>query len=218
MKLYSRLPSGVAPLLLALFTFATFALLAESVVHRRAITQFDAQQADRCFEYAYDNLAVWQFFSEATDLGSGKIRVVVIAVVALLLILERRYWLTLIWCLVQLAERESVPWLKALFERPRPPGNDLVCKLSDPSFPSGHATGAMTLYGMMAYLFLLRFERGWWRIPVVVVLLGLVLLIGLSRMMLGVHYFSDVVGGFLLGVFWISLGAAFVSWRGSGGN
>ena len=75
-----------------------------------------------------------------------------------------------------------------------------------PSFPSGHATSAMAVYGFLAYILAKdltttrqRFEVVYWT----AVLIGL---IGFSRMLLGVHYASDVAAGFLVGSFWLLLG------------
>jgi undecaprenyl-diphosphatase len=73
-----------------------------------------------------------------------------------------------------------------------------------PSFPSGHAMSAMVVYGSVAYL-VGRLEPGphlrltTWAVATVVIL-G----IGTSRMYLGVHYPSDVVGGFLAGLAWLA--------------
>jgi len=83
--------------------------------------------------------------------------------------------------------------LKALFARARP---DLVFRLvevSHPSFPSGHATGAMILYPLLG-LFLARGRSiGIWAG------VAMAILVGLTRVLLGVHWASDVVGGWLLG-------------------
>jgi undecaprenyl-diphosphatase len=81
-----------------------------------------------------------------------------------------------------------------------------------PSFPSGHATAAMAVYGFLAYAiarelpsFRQRFEIAYW----ITVLIGL---IGLSRLALGVHFLSDVVGGFLVGGFWLLVGFVVAEW------
>lgn len=84
--------------------------------------------------------------------------------------------------------------LKAAFDRPRP---DLIAHLdhvSSASYPSGHATSAAALYLMLALLAPSRWRRQAWTLAVLMI--GLT---GLSRVMLGVHWPSDIVGGILLG-------------------
>lgn len=89
--------------------------------------------------------------------------------------------------------------LKYLFERSRPAGEALTVA-SGYSFPSGHAMISIAFYGFLAAL-LLKHGRGrrqaWLG---AIALYVLVLLIGLSRIYLNVHYLSDVVAGFLFGI------------------
>ena len=81
------------------------------------------------------------------------------------------------------------------------------------SFPSGHAQAAIVGYGILLLVFLpviARRARPW----VTAVAASLVLLIGFSRIALGVHYFSDVIGGYLIGGAWLfAMTAAFSAWR-----
>ena len=68
----------------------------------------------------------------------------------------------------------------------------------------------MVIYGMLVYLIFLRWPQSrarWWLGGSLILL---VLLIGLSRMMLGVHYFSDVLGGYLFGMTWLAVFMAVV--------
>lgn len=81
------------------------------------------------------------------------------------------------------------------------------------SFTSGHATMAVVFYGVLSLL-LARRLRGWRRWSLVGLGVILALLIGFSRLYLGVHYPSDVLGGYLLGTFWsAAVGTAFAFWR-----
>jgi membrane-associated phospholipid phosphatase len=94
--------------------------------------------------------------------------------------------------------------LKGLFQRPRPHfAHPLVVETSY-SLPSGHAMESFVAYGMLTYLAVLLWLRRWeTRVAAVCGAALLVVLIGFSRMYLGVHYFSDVVAGYAAGGVWL---------------
>jgi undecaprenyl-diphosphatase len=95
--------------------------------------------------------------------------------------------------------------LKLVIRRPRPPYADAFLQHFSWSFPSGHAMGSLIGYGMLAYvLMLLWIHRRSAQIAVALGAALLIVAIGLSRLYLGVHYFSDVVGGYAAGVLWLS--------------
>jgi membrane-associated phospholipid phosphatase len=72
------------------------------------------------------------------------------------------------------------------------------------SFPSGHAMSATVVYGTVAYL-LVRLQRHRWaKVLTVTTAALLILLICLTRLYLGVHYPSDVIGGIIVGLAWAS--------------
>ena len=94
--------------------------------------------------------------------------------------------------------------LKEIVQRPRPEGFRLIAE-SGYSFPSGHSMIAMGFYGLLAWM-AWTYERD----PVVrrVSVLGfstVVILVGISRIYLGVHYASDVIAGFCLSLAWLAL-------------
>ncbi len=93
--------------------------------------------------------------------------------------------------------------LKNVFERARPDLFESVYVESSYSFPSGHATMAVGFYGTLTLLVAWRL-RGFRRWAVVLAGVTLVLLIGLSRLYLGVHYPTDVLAGFLAAPVWVS--------------
>ncbi len=93
--------------------------------------------------------------------------------------------------------------LKDVFERARPDLFESAYVESSYSFPSGHATMAVGFYGTLTLLVAWRL-RGLRRWAVVLAGLVLVLLIGFSRMYLGVHYPTDVLAGFLAAPVWVS--------------
>ncbi|HHY97957.1 MAG TPA: phosphatase PAP2 family protein [Firmicutes bacterium] len=91
--------------------------------------------------------------------------------------------------------------LKVIFERPRPEYPRLV-EAAGFSFPSGHATISTAVLGVLAYEVFTIMKRGSARLLILLLTLILILMIGISRIYLGVHYPSDVLAGFAIGGFW----------------
>lgn len=90
--------------------------------------------------------------------------------------------------------------LKPLYARPRPAVENRLVLETNFSFPSGHATGTSSLLFSSAVVFSLLFVRLWQRAIIWAGALGMTALICLSRLYLGVHYFTDVTAGCPVGV------------------
>ncbi|MFC3797990.1 phosphatase PAP2 family protein [Cohnella sp. GCM10012308] len=93
--------------------------------------------------------------------------------------------------------------LKLLFHRARPDLHRLIQETGF-SFPSGHSMGAFSLYGILTYLLWKHVPVWWGRTMLLTACCALILLIGISRIYLGVHYPSDVFAGYLASGFWIA--------------
>jgi undecaprenyl-diphosphatase len=96
----------------------------------------------------------------------------------------------------------SVVFFKQIFAIARPIGDVVV---SGGSFPSGHATGAAIFFMTILFSLEKKIKDETIHILLAVVAFGLTLLTGFSRLYLGVHWFSDVIAGFALGMFWVTL-------------
>jgi undecaprenyl-diphosphatase len=97
--------------------------------------------------------------------------------------------------------------LKVLVARPRPPyffldPADLLPSINQYSFPSGHVLFFVVFFGFIAYLAWLH-QTGFARIAVIVICCTFIMLIGPSRVYLGAHWASDVVGSYIIGVLWL---------------
>ncbi|HZK46749.1 MAG TPA: phosphatase PAP2 family protein [Atopostipes sp.] len=105
--------------------------------------------------------------------------------------------------------------VKSIFHRARPTDIEHLIEQGGYAFPSGHSMGSMIIFGSLLFI-LYRYinsRKSYW--PVGKVLLSLtlgllILMIGLSRIYLGVHFPTDVIGGFALGLSWISFNFAFI--------
>lgn len=91
--------------------------------------------------------------------------------------------------------------LKQLFARHRPELWERTVDVKFYSFPSGHAMMSLVVYGMVAYLLAAHFRR--WRKLILMITVLLIVAIGLSRLYLGVHWFTDVVAGYAAGTVWV---------------
>lgn len=137
-----------------------------------------------------------------TFLGNWSTLVPVTAAGALLLLLGKRSWRdALLLLAVTFGGRILVIAQKEYFDRLRPEENLRSVEVHYQSFPSGHAANSMMVYLTLALLLAPKRHRRRWAAAGI----ALSLLVGISRPMLGVHWPSDVVGGWALGVLWTLL-------------
>ena len=103
--------------------------------------------------------------------------------------------------------------VKEAVGRPRPSLVEPVATAHGKSFPSGHAMSSTVAYGSLLLVFLPAIGRRYRPIVITGTVL-LVAAIGFSRLALGVHYITDVLGGYVLGLAWLAASvAAFSTWR-----
>jgi undecaprenyl-diphosphatase len=107
-----------------------------------------------------------------------------------------------------------VQTLKLLFQRPRPEAFFGYPVPPNYSFPSGHAAIACCLYGVLAAILAARLSSHFAKASLGALAVGLAALIGFSRVYLGVHYPSDVLGGYAAAAAWIAaVRAGYAVWR-----
>ena len=138
----------------------------------------------------------------ATELGSAGVVAPVIAAVSVLLALKR-CWRTLAYWLTAVGFAQLVVWtLKMALGRARP--TELYTGFEQFAFPSGHVASSIVVYGFLAFL-LARGKPAKMRIGVTLLAALAILLVSLSRLYLGVHWLSDVLGSLSLGTAWVAL-------------
>ncbi|MBI2595511.1 phosphatase PAP2 family protein [Candidatus Daviesbacteria bacterium] len=99
-------------------------------------------------------------------------------------------------------------FIKFIVARPRPDPNlviQMVTQTKPDSFPSGHVLHFMGFYGFLLFLIIIKFQKSTTQKILAWFLTLLIVLIGISRIYLGAHWFSDVLGSYLLGTFWLLL-------------
>lgn len=133
-------------------------------------------------------------------LGSVAVTVLVVAIAALFLLLDRRPRQAMLLLGVTSLAAIGITVLKALFGRARPTVIEPAEVVAGLSFPSGHSVIAAVLYPTLGMLIASNLRDRSLKVFVFVVAALLALLVGFSRVYLGVHYPSDVLAGWLLGL------------------
>jgi undecaprenyl-diphosphatase len=134
-----------------------------------------------------------------TNLGGPVAVDVVAAVAAVALLVARRPLDAAAVVVARLVELGIETAVKALVNRSRPVFSDPVATAGGASYPSGHAAGSAALYGILVLLFAPVLVRRL-RLLVTIAATVFVLAVAASRVVLGVHYLSDVVGGIAIGL------------------
>lgn len=141
----------------------------------------------------------------ATYLGSGQGVAAVASAAVLIAILLRRWREALMVVASLVAGTIFFSVVKLIIRRPRPALYDARIEQGGFSFPSGHATMAAVLCATLAVILIQRVRSFWLRVLIVFCSIVAAVWIGLSRVYLGVHYPSDVLAGWAVGVFWALL-------------
>ncbi len=190
----------------ALYLAALFGGLVDELLEADELVRFDEwinQQLAPIRTHGIITVFIW-----ITDLG-GSVALVAVALATTGLLWAHRcanlivpLWLTI------LGSQVTTNAGKYLLVRHRPEFVAGVAAIT-PSFPSGHATSAMAVYGFIAYIIARDLKTTRQRFEIIYWTAVLISLIGFSRMVLGLHYASDVAAGFLVGGFWLLLGFVF---------
>jgi hypothetical protein len=182
-------------------------LLTLVAVEWRPLTTLDGDIARTTHRWAVDERGVTHACRILTDwVWDPWTMRLVCAVAVVWLVWRRAAWWTALWLAATCALGTLLQQtLKAAVGRPRPVWPDPVDSAHYAAFPSGHAMTATVVCGLLLWL-LHRYGpgRAVWRTALAVAVVS-VLGVGLTRVWLGVHWPSDVVGGWLLGVLLVAL-------------
>jgi membrane-associated phospholipid phosphatase len=188
----------------ALLSAIAFARIAEDYLTNDPLARWDVSFAR--WLSGERSSAGTDFFRVVTFVGSPAVALAV-ATVACLLLYRRRRLVDAALLPVVLAGAELLNLvLKVSFHRPRP--EVAFVQLDTYSFPSGHAMISTAAYGALAYLGWSRLRSRGAQLALVAGTVLFVSLICFSRLYLGVHYLSDVLGGAAGGAFWLAVSIA----------
>ena len=151
------------------------------------------------------NSSLTSFFIFLTDLGGTIFLGILVLLTAVLYAWKYKDRKTALWLIVQSILGAGVlnQLLKVVFQRARPVLEHLV-EQGGYSFPSGHSMGSMICYGGILFLLSKVIHEKTLRLGLIFLGAVLILLIGISRIYLGVHFATDIIGGFSAGAAWLS--------------
>ena len=190
------------------YLLSLFFGIIQDIITSDIIVSVDMRVANLLFAFRDDDLV--KIFTRVTLLAKWQIITSSAIVLSLILWMwKKKVYLIPLWVAIVGSEIFSSLGKLAL-HRPRP-GVALYLENTF-SFPSGHATIAIVFYGFLVYILFRQIKK--WKYKINALFFGtiLILAIGLSRLYLGVHFLSDVWGGYLLGALWLLIGITISEW------
>jgi membrane-associated phospholipid phosphatase len=200
-KLKNNVRNIILVLIITISSISFFKLAAE-VWEKESVLKYD--QIITNWVYSLRAPFLTDFMKIITSFGSTLIIIIFLSIViaVLILIKKRKYILPLLITL--LVNRIFVEIIKFVFARQRPTLSNALVVENSFSFPSGHTIIAITFYGLLIiYLFKISKSN---ILKVLSILIGILIILGVgfSRIYLGVHWASDVIGSLLIGISWLS--------------
>jgi len=180
-----------------------FGGIAQDVVAGDPLTVIDKNIADWFHAHRTSGLTIAMQLVSAM---ASPTLVVVVAIVGAIFLSWRRHWYRLLALVLVLPGGMVLAFLlKLAFHRHRPSFADSFLIFHGYSFPSGHTMAATLLYGLFAVLVVIAFQSWRWRVGAVLCAFVMVLSVAFSRVYLGAHYLSDVLGAMAAGLAWLTL-------------
>jgi len=193
-----------------LYALFSFGGLVQDIIASDPIIALDTRLADLL--YAFRDVGLIQFFLWITLLGKWQVVAVFAFVSSLLLWMwKKRIYIFSLWLTI-IGSEIFVYLGKILIDRPRPGGYIPFYHEASLSFPSGHAAISIALYGFLTYILWKQLHLIKTKTTVLFIGISTIFFIGLSRMYLGVHFLSDVLGGYLAGALWLIVGITVTEW------
>ena len=188
--------------LIMLLGLLFFNIIAYCVLNIEEVSVYDKSIVVSLHNFAVHHSTIIPVF--ITNLGYGASISFFLLVSILFLSFLNRYKEAVTVTLITISSTLSMDLIKNIFKRQRPPVEYRIMDFPGYSFPSGHSFISMCFYGILIYLIFKYVDNKFLKYPLSALLCLLILLIGISRVYVGLHYPLDVVGGFCLGLFWIA--------------
>ena len=160
---------------------------------------------------------LYQLMGVITEAGSILFLTIASVLLAIYLFFAKKSkWYSMFFSINMIGISLLTQVLKLVFERERP---ELIAQYGGTgfSFPSGHSTGSVAFYGFVGYLLWKKISTKWLRVSSLLFFAFLAVTIAFSRVVLGVHFFTDIVAGMSLGIGWLItciIALELLLWRG----
>jgi membrane-associated phospholipid phosphatase len=198
----------IIAILLSLSLFAVCITILVFLVRERArkYKPVDMGIFERLNKWVSPGLSKWM--STITFLGKHQFLIPAnLLLIFYFLVIGRQNWFSIRVAAISLSSLALMFLLKYLFRRKRPL-SPLLKAARGLSFPSGHAIMSVAFFGMLIYIIAHTAMTSFLQYTMIVLLVLLILLIGFSRVYLRVHYASDVLAGFIIGLIWLFISLA----------
>lgn len=193
----------------------TFAALAVGITWSDRLIHIDQSVAESLNRHAKHSPNVVHAMKEITSFGTFRGFSIMALIVVGVLCWFGRPRLALAWLVTVIGGGLWIDGLKSTFERPRPAYNTEFATELSYSFPSGHAASSAIAYGMLAYCLALHWHSHRIRRALLIAAIAIPLVIGFTRIYLGVHFLSDVLAGYALALAWLAICIFTIEWNRS---
>jgi membrane-associated phospholipid phosphatase len=193
---------AVIGFLVAMSAMVLFFEVADEIGVDEDLAAFDVELSAALREHvSHETL---QAFAFITQLGDTNFMIAIGILVFIYLFIYRDRLVAVAWAVATISGGLMVRLLKIFFERSRPVHDHGLVVETSWSFPSGHAAGSMLMYGLLAYM-LVRYTKAALHIPIALAGITIIILVGSSRVILQVHYLSDVLAGYMVATVWVAI-------------
>ncbi len=187
-------------LILVVLGINVFISLTETL-HSDALAKYDSKITE--FVISYRTPALNKFLQFITEVGDfyGYLVIAILSTIIFYLKFKNWRYVVEIFFVLIVSGLSNVA-LKNVINRARPDAEHLV-SVETLSYPSGHAMSAIAFYGFLIYLVYTFKLNSWIKTGLILLFTFLIITIGISRVYLGVHFPSDIVGGYIAGFIWV---------------
>ncbi|MCU1353611.1 MAG: hypothetical protein JWM05_2820 [Acidimicrobiales bacterium] len=200
------------PVLPVVIAAAVFAALTAAVLVGGPTRRFDLRVASTLNDHVYRHPALVSVLKVLTRLGGFPVLAPLVVAAAVVVWRQGRRRIAAYLVVAPAVGSAIDSLVKLAVHRARPHVAHPIATASGKSFPSGHAMSSTVAYGALLIAFLTLIPPAWRRVATVATA-ALIVAIGCTRLLLGVHFVTDVAGGFVLGGLWLAVAtSAFAAW------
>lgn len=189
---------GISGLIIAILAALGFFLLSQQVLNQNT-TQFDTAVLQYFLSIQTPFLNV--FFVVISFLGKPYFLLLINLIFSLFLWINQKISIAIVFLIIGSGAARFNLFLKSSLGRQRPELWDRIIEVKHLSYPSGHAMDSIVIYGLICYYLMTQLKPWRWLILTLTTLF--IILIGLSRLYLGVHWPTDVIAGYIMGSVWL---------------